>query len=882
MKTPSTPKITLKSSIRGNSTTTPSTSEIPSTRTTPAKSLRSMKSMIAKQKGPATQSDVSRFGSSRIRSRTGEDVSPVTKLHKSLVPIPKSKSKSNPSTPQLSHRISTFRSPQPLRASQVASQPSSIPRTKLPQRNVVNDSGSELERQFARTLSPGRLVVTNAIIVPSSSESEASDREKEPFRSEAWTPRPTGIATRNPSRDIVDLLPPNRSPRPLSNASRKPVGLGFNLDADLNGPSQRFDIDEDDESVYDAEEAFAQPLLKDEVIPSRYSDDEDSIYEEDLDHPHERRAQLYSAVQNCLSPEQEERQDEAECKRREALLGIVDGLHLDFGLTDATYRQSILSESESDNNYSAQGLAISGSGDFQDRANDIVHPTILEEQFSCEEILSDGDSFIEELEQQSASSLRNRRQSVMHSTRSPSSSRSLQKSRQSSNTESTSRSHLSPSVPSPRALWDRHLSTSPRSLRATLSPEPRHGTGRGSIDLRTTSTQDKSPCNSRTSLFNTRSTIQCASPISQDRCNDIHSNVSHDLMDISRYDDTAAEREAFGIPASLSYGGNVTPEEEVACKRPPIVAADSISSLEIGLTRVDSDSSLMDGGRWSEQTRSSKELSKGAAALFKTLTVKGGYARSRGAEGRSNPDRYSPAIDRQRSYVSQQGHGDREILRPKRSLDSLSVSSSASTPSIYDEDINDTDPDTAGTSWRSTLQPSIYNTLRSHYGPVEMQRQELIYELFISEQEFVRHLRSIVKLFILPLRSRDSKTWLPGVPTEVSKLFDWLEDIVNLHGSIARSLKTVAGIWRTGAIVERLAETLRAFIPRLEVYQPYIVRLDEVKDTIVDYLSDDNGEFGEYLRMKERDVQNDGSRLEHLLEEPVVRLSKYTDIFQVK
>lgn len=161
-----------------------------------------------------------------------------------------------------------------------------------------------------------------------------------------------------------------------------------------------------------------------------------------------------------------------------------------------------------------------------------------------------------------------------------------------------------------------------------------------------------------------------------------------------------------------------------------------------------------------------------------------------------------------------------------------------------------------------------------------MQRQEVIFELFVSEQAQIKRLRTIVRQFILPLRSRDSRSWLPGVPEEVSKLFDWLEDIVNLQVDIVRSLKVVTNVWQAGSVVERVAEPLRAFVPRFEVYQPYLGRVDEVRQLVAMCVREGN-EFGQYVKMRERERDSDGWTLQALLEEPVKRITSYPEFYAV-
>ncbi|KDQ57881.1 hypothetical protein JAAARDRAFT_85069, partial [Jaapia argillacea MUCL 33604] len=112
----------------------------------------------------------------------------------------------------------------------------------------------------------------------------------------------------------------------------------------------------------------------------------------------------------------------------------------------------------------------------------------------------------------------------------------------------------------------------------------------------------------------------------------------------------------------------------------------------------------------------------------------------------------------------------------------------------------------------------------------------------------------VVRLFIQPLRAqvgiKSEQDWILGVPSDVARLFDWFDDILNLHVQIhsaMRKLRAMDG----DPIVQRVAEAFRIFVPRLEVYQPYLARVEAIVDSISSMVQDRRSEFGEYVRMKE-------------------------------
>ncbi|EKM51246.1 uncharacterized protein PHACADRAFT_103780 [Phanerochaete carnosa HHB-10118-sp] len=161
-----------------------------------------------------------------------------------------------------------------------------------------------------------------------------------------------------------------------------------------------------------------------------------------------------------------------------------------------------------------------------------------------------------------------------------------------------------------------------------------------------------------------------------------------------------------------------------------------------------------------------------------------------------------------------------------------------------------------------------------------MERQELIYHYSCAHSDLVRWLRSIVRVFIVPLRRKNSKVWLPGVPKEVTRLFDWLEDILNLHSNIADVHVAATGPWHSGDIVKDFSRAIRCFVPRFEVYQPYLVRVDSTRRVLADCVSTQD-EFGEFLRLREAHPDCGGHSLGNLLLEPVEHLYGCVDTFKV-
>lgn len=164
------------------------------------------------------------------------------------------------------------------------------------------------------------------------------------------------------------------------------------------------------------------------------------------------------------------------------------------------------------------------------------------------------------------------------------------------------------------------------------------------------------------------------------------------------------------------------------------------------------------------------------------------------------------------------------------------------------------------------------------FGEVEVRRQEIIWKLAESEATFVINLQNMVQLFILPLRVRSTKVWVSGVPDDVSRLFDWLEDIVHLHTKLSASLTGLRDVHDSD--LQFVGDIFRPFMAKLEIYQPYLVKLEFVATRIEHLVAQEKSDIGDFIKLQERSSACKGWSLEKYLVEPVQRLSQYPDFFQ--
>ncbi|CAL1702652.1 unnamed protein product [Somion occarium] len=694
--------------------------------------------------------------------------------------------------------------------------------------------------------------MTNESITSISEDSEESEIEREKWRqrSNTWD-----LAQRSKQRGETDQRKQksevhsrgssrNGSRHGRRTSSRNKVGLGFQLDDDDPPP----DV----------------PIKKEARVPEdrgRSSQSRSNHAAHQRDHPSQAGPSSHG--------ESEFRES---LRRREALMGLVNGMQLDAG--PKSHRTST---GYSDNAYGAdaQGLAISGSGDFPNEREETVGHRGRDDRERYER---DRRSSRDNSERQRDKAFKGEYRDSSRDRGDFHIVESNQRSRRSSSVPSAARiSRIdSPLLLRPRTEKSVHFQPEERPTDEVRASKERKSRHRASTSVDT-------PMDARR--------ISRGTELQERTSNgDRELNRPRDTLPLGRIQKKGSplrEREAFGIPRSLSYGANDT--DGLAS----LAQDESFSSVSvydhqgdhagsICLPHTDSDLSSVDGGSWQPRT-DGNGLSTGAQSLFRSLSTSTNnddepsrwQQRRRSQTGKPTFDKHDFSVNaHQQRKVEQRGPP---------------ITESSSAPSIYEEDPFDhshnleSSRQTAGEglqNLRSVMHPATYDALLAKHGPMEMRRQDTIFELSSSEATFVRRLRVTVRRFILPLRQKDSKAWIPGVPMPISRLFDWLEDIVNLHVGLGEVLVTSGDSWKAGDIVFKVAEAVRTFVPRFEVYQPYLMRVDRVTEMLGQAVVNAADEFGEYVRLREQGAGRDEWTLVELLQEPVNRLASYPAIFQ--
>ncbi|TFK51604.1 hypothetical protein OE88DRAFT_1645017 [Heliocybe sulcata] len=159
-------------------------------------------------------------------------------------------------------------------------------------------------------------------------------------------------------------------------------------------------------------------------------------------------------------------------------------------------------------------------------------------------------------------------------------------------------------------------------------------------------------------------------------------------------------------------------------------------------------------------------------------------------------------------------------------------------------------------------------------------RQTILEDLYISERDFLAEIRPVVAFLVQPLRKENRKSWISGMPTEIASFFDWFEDIVNFHAQFSSILRFLSKGGTTAQ--ERICQTILRNVPKMEVYQPYLVQVESVVGLLDRMILDKHSDFGEFVRIQQDQAGVDTSSLKALLFKPRERLSHYLTVFQVR
>lgn len=178
------------------------------------------------------------------------------------------------------------------------------------------------------------------------------------------------------------------------------------------------------------------------------------------------------------------------------------------------------------------------------------------------------------------------------------------------------------------------------------------------------------------------------------------------------------------------------------------------------------------------------------------------------------------------------------------------------------------------TTWRSSLSnEEVYQRVVRLHGSIEVKRQEVMWEMCETEQAFVKSMRTVLRLFAIPLKTPQGR-WIDGIPAPITDLFDTLEGVAHAHGVIAAAERDMR---RKSEVLDTAAFTamIKSWIDRLEVHEDYLVKFEPVVQLVEENVRDPDSVFGEFVRMQMKDEVLGSMGLGSMLLKPVQRLTKY-------
>lgn len=310
------------------------------------------------------------------------------------------------------------------------------------------------------------------------------------------------------------------------------------------------------------------------------------------------------------------------------------------------------------------------------------------------------------------------------------------------------------------------------------------------------------------------------------------------------------------------------------------IETESISTgISMELPTVSSDLSSFAGDvigsiRWS----GTQELSNAAEKLFHNIEQSHSWEEDAQVVTEGSNDRY------QESIVDGFGYDDEESIYSDGENQELDGLTNQREPEESPHD-RDTLRMSMRDDFKSIPEPrrvvsgeDCFRGLQSANDPNELQRQKVILDFYQREEDFVDTLQLTIRLFVQPLRAQHQRQWIAGLAPDIMRLFDWLDDIAHLHEQLLHALQFMQD--GRNPAVARFLETLRTFIHSMDLYQPYIVRLDKVTKRIISMILDPRSDFGDFVRMQSA-LPECKEALEVILTKPLDRLQEYIATFKV-
>ncbi|ORZ12408.1 hypothetical protein BCR42DRAFT_420552 [Absidia repens] len=174
-------------------------------------------------------------------------------------------------------------------------------------------------------------------------------------------------------------------------------------------------------------------------------------------------------------------------------------------------------------------------------------------------------------------------------------------------------------------------------------------------------------------------------------------------------------------------------------------------------------------------------------------------------------------------------------------------------------------------SWKDGLNPhdADYFCLN----PAQLQFQELLYEVILTENTYVDDLTLAYQIF-----AKDALTW-STLPKSLRLIFDNLVQIIRLHLGLLQDLRQRQSSQHP--IVRTIGDIFLTYAPRfLDYYSAYFINFEKANEVVVRSMASKTDQLGVYFRTRSNWPECRNLTLQSFLLKPVQRLMKYPLFFK--
>ncbi|CAO3588876.1 unnamed protein product [Absidia cylindrospora] len=174
-------------------------------------------------------------------------------------------------------------------------------------------------------------------------------------------------------------------------------------------------------------------------------------------------------------------------------------------------------------------------------------------------------------------------------------------------------------------------------------------------------------------------------------------------------------------------------------------------------------------------------------------------------------------------------------------------------------------------SWKDGLSPhdADYFCLN----PAQLQFQELLYEVILTENTYVDDLTLAYQIF-----AKDALTW-STLPKSLRLIFDNLVQIIRLHLGLLQDLRLRQSSQHP--IVRTIGDIFLVYAPRfLDYYSAYFINFEKANEVVVRSMASKTDQLGAYFRTRSNWPECRNLTLQSFLLKPVQRLMKYPLFFK--